>query len=96
MRILVAGGGTGDATIFLGEQLHNHDAQIVHIDISEASIAVARRRAEIRGLKNIEWRHDSLLSLPALSLDSFDYISYTGVCTTWRIRRLVSTHWCRY
>ena len=78
-RVLVAGGGTGDATIFLAEQLRERDASIVHLDISEASIAVARRRAEIRGLTNIEWRHDSLLSLTTSNLEAFDYISCTGV-----------------
>ena len=78
-RVLVAGGGTGDATIFLAEQLRKHHARVVHLDISEASIAVAKRRAEIRGLTNIEWRHDSLLSLPESKLDAFDYITCTGV-----------------
>ncbi|MGC3964110.1 MAG: class I SAM-dependent methyltransferase [Rhodocyclaceae bacterium] len=78
-RVLVAGGGTGDATIFLAEQLRNTNARIVHVDLSEASIAIGRRRAEIRGLDNIEWIHDSLLRLPELGLDAFDYINCSGV-----------------
>jgi len=78
-RVLVAGGGTGDATIYLAEQLKHTDARIVHLDLSQASIAIARRRAEIRGLTNIHWVHDSLLSLPALGLGRFDYINCVGV-----------------
>lgn len=80
-RALVAGGGTGDATIFLAEQLRHTDAQIVHLDMSGASIALAKERAQIRGLANITWVHDSLLNLPALAaeLGTFDYINCSGV-----------------
>ena len=81
-RALVAGGGTGDATIFLAEQLRAigaTDAEIVHLDMSEASIALARERARIRGLDNITWVNYSLLSLPALGLGQFDYINCSGV-----------------
>lgn len=78
-RVLVAGGGTGDATIFLAEQLKDTDAQVVHLDLSEASIAIARRRAAIRGLGNIRWVQGSLLDLPALGLGEFDYINCVGV-----------------
>lgn len=78
-RALVAGGGTGDATIFLAEQLRHTDAQIVHLDLSNASIAIARRRAEIRRLENITWIHDSLLNLPRHGLAPFDYINCSGV-----------------
>lgn len=78
-RVLVAGGGTGDGTIYLAEQLRETDAQIVHIDLSTASLAIARQRAEIRGLDNIRFIHDSLLNLPALELGQFDYINCSGV-----------------
>ena len=78
-RALVAGGGTGDATIFLAEQLRGTDAEIVHLDMSHASIALAQERAKIRGLTNITWSHYSLLSLPALGLGQFDYINCSGV-----------------
>jgi SAM-dependent methyltransferase len=78
-RVLVAGGGTGDATIFLAEQLRQTDAQIVHLDLSQASIAIAQRRAEIRGLSNITWIRDSLLNLPMLGLMPFDYVNCCGV-----------------
>ena len=78
-RALVAGGGTGDATIFLAEQLRHTDAQVVHLDLSAASIAIAQRRAQIRQLDNITWIHDSLLNLPRLGLGLFDYIGCSGV-----------------
>lgn len=80
-KALVAGGGTGDATIFLAEQLRHTDGQVVHLDMSEASIALAKERAQIRGLTNIRWVHDSLLNLPALAaeLGKFDYINCSGV-----------------
>ena len=78
-RALVAGGGTGDATIFLAEQLRATNAEIVHLDMSEASIALAKERARIRGLSNITWVHDSLLNLPRLGLVPFDYINCSGV-----------------
>jgi len=78
-RVLVAGGGTGDSTIFLAEQLRRTDAEVVHLDISRAAIEVAQRRAEVRGLRNISWINDSLLALPELGLGKFDYINCLGV-----------------
>ena len=78
-RVLVAGGGTGTSSIFLAEQLRHTDAQIVHLDLSAASIAVAKERAAIRGLTHITWVHDSLLNLPRLGLGAFDYINCIGV-----------------
>ncbi|UUZ71958.1 class I SAM-dependent methyltransferase [Polaromonas sp. P1(28)-8] len=47
--------------------------------MSEASIALAKERARIRGLNNITWVHDSLLNLPRLDLAPFDYINCSGV-----------------
>lgn len=80
-RALVAGGGTGDATIYLAEQLKGTNAEVVHLDMSQASIALAQTRAAIRGLGNIRWVHDSLLNLPqrAAELGAFDYINCSGV-----------------
>ena len=78
-RALVAGGGTGDATIFLAEQLRGTNAEVVHLDMSQASMALAKQRAQIRGLNNISWIHDSLLNLPKLELGKFDYINCSGV-----------------
>lgn len=78
-RVLVAGGGTGDTTIFLAEQLRDTNAEIVHLDFSHASIAIAQQRAAIRGLANIRWIEDSLLNLPTRDIGQFDYINCVGV-----------------
>jgi ubiquinone/menaquinone biosynthesis C-methylase UbiE len=78
-RVLVAGGGTGDATIFLAQQLRATNAEIVHLDLSGASIAIAQQRAALRGLTNIRWIQDSLLNVADLGLGSFNYINCCGV-----------------
>ena len=79
-RVLVAGGGTGDQTIFLAEQLrYNRRAEVVHLDISEKCNEIAKRRAEVRKLVNITWVHGSVLDLPSLKLGPFDYINCVGV-----------------
>ena len=78
-RVLIAGGGTGDCTIYLAEQLRNTPAEVVYLDMSKASMSVAKARAKARKLNNIKWVHDSLLNLPESDLGKFDYISCTGV-----------------
>jgi len=78
-RILVAGGGTGDALVFLAEQLRHTPAELVYLDISHASMALARARMEARGLTNTHWVHGSILDLPTLDLGHFDYINCIGV-----------------
>ena len=79
MRVLVAGGGTGDALIFLAEQLKDQDAEVVYLDLSEASIEVAKKRAAIRQLENIIWIQGSILELPDKGIGKFDYINCCGV-----------------
>lgn len=78
-RVLVAGGGTGDHTIFLAEQLREYDASITYVDISRASMDIAKERARVRGLDNIEWHHGSILDVASFRFDPFDLISCTGV-----------------
>ncbi|MEO8224692.1 MAG: class I SAM-dependent methyltransferase [Gammaproteobacteria bacterium] len=78
-RVLVAGGGTGDAVIFLAEQLRHFDADVVYLDMSVASREVAEARARVRGLTNITWVTASIMELPRLGLGLFDYIECTGV-----------------
>jgi SAM-dependent methyltransferase len=78
-RILIAGGGTGDSSTFLGEQLKNTEAEIVYLDFSKASMEIAKKRAEIRGIKNIKFVNESILNLPNLGLGKFDYINCSGV-----------------
>ncbi|HSB73122.1 MAG TPA: methyltransferase [Candidatus Methylomirabilis sp.] len=79
-RGLVAGGGTGDAAIFLAAQLREADAEVVCLDLSEASLAIARRRAALRGLEQrVRWVPGSILDVARLGLGRFDYISCLGV-----------------
>ena len=80
-RVLVAGGGTGDATVMLAQQLADAGgpAEIVHVDLSEASLAIAEARVEARRLSNVAFRRLSLLDLPGSGLGPFDYIDCCGV-----------------
>ncbi|MDP1614448.1 MAG: class I SAM-dependent methyltransferase [Methylococcales bacterium] len=78
-RVLIAGGGTGDATTFLALQLLGKQAEVVYLDFSSASLEIAKQRAESRGLKNIRWVVGDLLQLPHLNLGKFDYIDCSGV-----------------
>ncbi|WP_282604922.1 bifunctional 2-polyprenyl-6-hydroxyphenol methylase/3-demethylubiquinol 3-O-methyltransferase UbiG [Pelagibius sp. Alg239-R121] len=80
-RALVAGGGTGDAAIMLGQQLmdRGQGGQVVYLDLSSASRAIAESRATVRGLTNITFLNGSLLDLPTLGLEPFDYIDCCGV-----------------
>ncbi len=81
LRALIAGGGTGDATVMLAQQLarDGRPGTVTWLDRSAAGEAVARGRAEARGLKNIEWERRSLLDLPGSGLGPFDYIDCCGV-----------------
>jgi SAM-dependent methyltransferase len=81
-RALVAGGGTGDAAIMLAQQLVDAgaaQAEIVYLDWSKASRAVAEARASARGLTNLRFVTGSLLDLDSLGLGTFDYIDCCGV-----------------
>ncbi len=78
-KILVAGGGTGDSTLYLAEQLRHKNAEVVYLDISKASMEVVKERAKIRHLNNIHWVHGSILSVSEYEIGPFDYISCTGV-----------------
>ncbi|MBM3502938.1 MAG: class I SAM-dependent methyltransferase [Alphaproteobacteria bacterium] len=80
-RALIAGGGTGDAAIMLAQQLTDRgtDAEIVHLDVSEPSLAVAKARAAVRGLTNLRFEHGSLLDIDRSTIGIFDYIDCCGV-----------------
>lgn len=79
-RVLIAGGGTGDSTVYLAEQLKDTDAEVFYLDFSKNSMEIAQKRAEYRGVRDkITWIHDSIFNIPKLKLGKFDYISCTGV-----------------
>jgi SAM-dependent methyltransferase len=81
LRALIAGGGTGDATIMLAQQMARggRAGSVTWLDRSEAALAIAQARASVRGLTNIVWEQRSLLELPGSGLGPFDYIDCCGV-----------------
>ncbi len=78
-RALVAGGGTGDGLVMLAQRLADMGtpAEIVYIDMSEASRAVAEARIAARGLTSVTFVTGDLLSAP--DHGPFDYIDCCGV-----------------
>jgi len=78
-RILVAGGGTGDALIQLAQVLTSARRyyEITYIDLSTASRKIAEARAKMRGLSGITFITGSLLD--AAQYGPFDYIDCCGV-----------------
>ncbi len=80
-RALVAGGGTGDATVMIAQQHASAGiaAEVVHLDISEASIAVAEARVKARGLSGVRFVRGAIESAGTLGLGPFDYIDCCGV-----------------
>jgi SAM-dependent methyltransferase len=81
LRALIAGGGTGDATIMLAQQMARggRSGSVTWLDRSAASLKIAEARAAARGLTNITWEQRSLLDLPGSGLGPFDYIDCCGV-----------------
>ncbi len=81
LRALIAGGGTGDGAIMLATHMTRAGRQgsVTYLDRSGAAMAVARGRAEARGLANIVWDGRSILDLPGSGLGPFDYIDCCGV-----------------
>ncbi|PKN82185.1 MAG: hypothetical protein CVU47_04070 [Chloroflexi bacterium HGW-Chloroflexi-9] len=77
--VLDAGCGTGDNTMFLGEQLRGTGARIVSLDFSAASLAIARRRAEVRGIEGVTFVQAAIEDAPSLGLGEFDFIVCSGV-----------------
>ncbi|MBK20336.1 MAG: methyltransferase [Rhodospirillaceae bacterium] len=80
-RALVAGGGTGDAAIMLAQQLADTGGpgNVVYLDLSSASRAIAEARAEARGLSNISFYSGSLLDISSIAPGPYDYIDCCGV-----------------
>lgn len=79
LRILVAGGGTGDGLIQLTTLLTRYGKpfEATYIDLSRAAREVAEARAAARNLAGITFRTGSLLDAPEHG--PFDYIDCCGV-----------------
>lgn len=76
-RILDAGCGTGFSTLKLAEA--NPDAEILAVDLSETSLAIARKRLDAAGLdtRKISFQRADLQVVS--DLGRFDYIHSSGV-----------------
>ncbi len=81
LNALIAGGGTGDATLMLAQQMtrDGRPGTVTWLDRSSASLKIAQARASVRKLGNIVWEQRSLLDLPGSGLGPFDYIDCCGV-----------------
>ncbi len=81
IKVLVAGGGTGDALVMLAQQARDRKAkvEIVYIDLSESSRKIAEARIKRRNLeKSVKFVTGSFVDL-AGKYGPFDYIDCCGV-----------------
>ncbi|WP_135467163.1 methyltransferase [Crenalkalicoccus roseus] len=81
LRALMAGGGTGDGTIMLAQQMAwaGREGSVTWLDRSGTARRIAEARAAARGLSNIRFVEGSILDLPGSGLGPFDYIDCCGV-----------------
>jgi len=70
-RVLEAGCGVGAQTVTLA--LNSPGAAITSVDISEASLAEARRAVDVAGVTNVTFRHGDVFDLP-FPPGSFDHV----------------------
>ncbi len=80
-RVLIAGGGTGDAAIMLAQHCASADlpAEITYLDLSRASREITEARAKVRGLTNLRFVTGSMLEVQQLAPGPYDYIDCCGV-----------------
>ena len=70
-RVLEAGCGVGAQTTTLAR--NSPEALITSVDISETSLAEARRKTTAAGLTNVQFEQADIFNLP-YGTDSFDHI----------------------
>lgn len=75
-RLLEAGCGTGNITADIASRLP--DVEITAVDLTDESLALARKRAESRGLKNVTFQKSNLLQHDP-ELGVFDFVYCQGV-----------------
>lgn len=81
LRALMAGGGSGDGTMMLAQQMTDlgRPGQVTWLDRSAHAKRVAQGRAAARKLENVRFEDGSLLELAGSGLGPFDYIDCCGV-----------------
>ena len=77
--MIVAGGGTGGVTAFVGEQLNHTNAEVVYLDFSTTSMKIAQRKARSRRLHNIIWIRSWIEGLRYLGMGVFQELQCSGV-----------------
>ncbi|PWJ18238.1 class I SAM-dependent methyltransferase [Jannaschia seohaensis] len=79
LRVLVAGGGSGDGTVQLAQMLTDagRPYEITYLDLSAKAREVAEARIAARGLGGVTFHTASLLDAP--DFGTFDYIDCCGV-----------------
>jgi len=70
-RVLEAGCGVGAQTVTLAQ--NSPHAEITSVDISEASIAIARGKVEKAGITNVKFQQGDIFHLP-FEAESFDHV----------------------
>jgi ubiquinone/menaquinone biosynthesis C-methylase UbiE len=69
--VLEVGCGIGAQTVTLAQR--SPEARFTSIDISADSLAEAKRKTDLRGLTNIEFRQEDIFALP-FPTESFDHV----------------------
>ncbi|TFL19546.1 class I SAM-dependent methyltransferase [Jannaschia formosa] len=79
LRVLVAGGGSGDGTVQLAQLLTDakRPYEITYLDLSTSARKIAEARVAARGLSGVSFLTGSLLDAPEFG--TFDYIDCCGV-----------------
>lgn len=80
-RVLVAGGGTGDAVLAMGQGMRRFGVtgSIDCLDLAEPSLAIARERARRAGLQDVAFHRAPIESLAEGAAARFDYVDLCGV-----------------
>lgn len=81
LHALMAGGGSGDGTMMLAQQMAwaGRPGRVTWLDRSAHARKVAMARAAVRKLDNVAFEEGSILELPGSGLGPFDYIDCCGV-----------------
>jgi SAM-dependent methyltransferase len=81
LNALMAGGGSGDGTMMLAQQMAwaGRPGRVTWLDRSAHARKVATARADVRKLDNVVFEEGSILELPGSGLGPFDYIDCCGV-----------------
>jgi SAM-dependent methyltransferase len=78
-RVLDAGCGTGDNTVFAAYLLRGSGAEVVGLDLSDASLEITGARCRARGLDGVRLIRGQIEEVASLGLGTFDYIISAGV-----------------